>query len=140
MTSSLTNFNPEKGKEHMLLTSRKPDPKKMVKRETKAEDYLYKRLEGTEKAVKEEQNQIYDRRIKSFLDFLWKNQFAHNIYLNLDLKNDDINARPKKLKAYVARGNNGAMIKGLLKRRFWWTIVEERTPDCEFVWTQLKIN
>ena len=90
----------------------------------KAEDYLYKRLEGTEKMVKEQQNQIYDKRIKSYLDFLWKNQFAHNIYINLDLKNDDINARPKKLKAYIASGNNGAMVKGLLKRRYWWTLSE----------------
>ena len=52
MTTSLTNFANEKSKEDMLLTSRKPDPKKMIKRQMKAEDYLYKRLEGTEKAVK----------------------------------------------------------------------------------------
>ena len=32
------------------------------------------------------------------------------------------------------------MIKGLLKRRFWWTIVDERNTDCHFVWTQIKIN
>lgn len=48
--------------------------------------------------------------------------------------------RPKKLKAYVGPGNNGAMIKGLLKRRFWWSIVDERTDDCQFVWTQIKVN
>lgn len=64
---------------------------------------------------------------------------SHNVYLNLDLKHDDIANRPKKWKAYIAAGNNGAMIKGLLKRRFWWSIVEERTSDCQFVWTQLKV-
>ena len=66
--------------------------------------------------------------------------FAHSIYISIDLKNDDINARPKKLKAFVSLGNNGAMVRGLIKRRFWWTLVDERTSDCQFVWTQLKVN
>jgi hypothetical protein len=113
-----------------MLTTRKRDPTRTYKRESKVEDYLYKRLEGTEKQQREEQNQIYDKRIKSFLEFLWKNQFAHGIYINLELKNDELTARPRKLKAYVALGNNGAMIRGLIKRRFWWTLAEERTPDC----------
>ena len=65
---------------------------------------------------------------------------AHNVYLNLDFKPDDLACRPKKLKAYVAPGNNGAMIKGLISRRFWWSLSDERTPDCDFVWTQIKIN
>jgi hypothetical protein len=56
--------------------------------------------------------------------------YAHNIYINLDLKLDDLNSRPKKLKAFVTLGNNGAMVRGLMKRRFWWTLVDERTPDC----------
>ncbi len=52
---------------------------------------------------------------------------SYNFCKIIDLKYEDVNNRPKKLKAYVGPGNNGAMIKGLLKRRFWWTIVEERT-------------
>mgnify|MGYP000465835231 CR=1 FL=1 len=75
MTTSLTNFGPEKEKEDatMFMTSRKKDQNRIFKKERKAEDYLYKRLEGTEKNVKEEQNLVYDKRIKSFLEFLWKN-------------------------------------------------------------------
>jgi len=65
---------------------------------------------------------------------------SYNFCKIIDLKHEDVNNRPKKLKAYVGPGNNSAMIKGLLKRRFWWTIVEERTEDCHFVWTQIKIN
>jgi hypothetical protein len=65
---------------------------------------------------------------------------SHNIYLNLDLGHDDINNRSRKLKAYIAPGNNGAMVAGLIKRRFWWTITNERTPDCDFIWTQIKIQ
>ncbi len=77
-----------------------------------------------EKGRKEEVNLIYARRIKSYLDFLWKNQLAHGVWLNLDLKYDEINNRYRKFKAYIATGNNGAMVRGLLKRRFWWTLVD----------------
>lgn len=58
------------------------------------------------------------------MDFLFKLQIAHNISISLDIKFADLSCRPKKLKAYVGPGNNGSMIKGLLKRRFWWTIVD----------------
>lgn len=63
---------------------------------------------------------------------------AHNIYNNLDLhpSNRKINFKM----AYVGFGNNCNMIKGLLKRRFWWNISEEYTDDCVFIWTQIKIN
>lgn len=134
MISSVTSFSVEREVDRekqakvvkMVPTSQKLE----CKRETKAGDYLYKRLEGTEKAAREEQNQIYDRRIKSFLEFIWKNMFAHSVYGSLDIRADNLGTRPRKLKAYVALGNNGAMVKGLIKRRFWWSLVEERTPDC----------
>lgn len=64
---------------------------------------------------------------------------SHNIYINLDLKHEEI-SKSKKFKAYIAIGNNGAMVKGLLRRRFWWNLVDEKTNDCDFVWTQLKVN
>lgn len=40
---------------------------------------------------------------------------------------------------YVGRGNNCQLIRGLLKRRFWWTFVDKLTDDVNFVWTQLKV-
>jgi hypothetical protein len=85
-------------------------------------------------------NHVYEKRIKSYLEFLWKNQFAHNIYIKLDLAHHDISNRNKKLKAYVATGNNGAMVRGLLKRRYWWELVDEISSDCQLVWTQSKVN
>lgn len=131
MISSVTSFSVEREVDRekqmkVVLASQKPE----YKRETKAGDYLYKRLEGTEKAAREEQNQIYDKRIRSFLEFIWKNMFAHSVYGSLDIRGEDLGTRPRKLKAYVALGNNGAMVRGLIKRRFWWSLVEERTPDC----------
>lgn len=31
------------------------------------------------------------------------------------------------------------MIKGLLKRRYWWNFSEDKN-ECHFVWTQIKVN
>lgn len=34
------------------------------------------------------------------------------------------------------------MLKSILRRRTWWTIVEQNSnvESCNFIWTQLKIN
>lgn len=70
---------------------------------------------------------------------LFKLQLAHNIYINLDLKPEDISNKNRRMKYYVGPGNNSAMVKGLLKRRFWWQASED-LKQCNFVWTQVKIN
>jgi hypothetical protein len=46
----------------------------------------------------------------------------------------------KKYKAWIGNGNNGNLLKALIKRRFWWQIVEEKSWDVNFLWTQLKNN
>ena len=30
------------------------------------------------------------------------------------------------------------MVKGLLKRRYWWTFSDDKS-ECSFIWTQIKI-
>lgn len=45
-----------------------------------------------------------------------------------------------KYKAWIGEGNNGNLIKSLLKRRFWWTILDEKPQKANFLWTQLKNN
>jgi hypothetical protein len=45
-----------------------------------------------------------------------------------------------KYKAWIGAGNNGSLIKELMKRRFWWIIVEEKTMNVNFMWTQLKVQ
>lgn len=45
----------------------------------------------------------------------------------------------RRVKYYVGAGNNSAMIKGLMKRRFWW-VSSEDPDECCFVWTQIKVN
>ena len=39
----------------------------------------------------------------------------------------------------MGRGNNGKLIKGLLRRRPW-TIIVDKISEAHFVWTQIKVN
>ncbi|CAD8098530.1 unnamed protein product [Paramecium primaurelia] len=42
-------------------------------------------------------------------------------------------------KAYVGKGNNGMLVRQIIKSRWWWSIQDEQ-EQCHFVWTQLKVN
>ena len=99
--------------------------------------YLYEKMKGSQTKTHDQTNYVYEKRIKSYTQFLWKCMIAHNIYIDVDLQ---LCHSYKRQKAFVGYGNNCNMIKGLIKRRFWWTISEEYTPDCLFIWTQIKIN
>lgn len=70
--------------------------------------------------MKEEVNMVYERRIKSYTDFLYKMQYAHNIYINLDLRSEELSAKGRRVKYFMGPGNNSAMVRGLLRRRYWW--------------------
>jgi len=44
-------------------------------------------------------------------------------------------------KYHVQLGNNGAMVKSVLKQRLWWIKSKQASfQDCHFVWTQWKQN
>lgn len=45
---------------------------------------------------------------------------------------------PKSPKVFIGPGNNKMLVKGLMRRRTWWTLTE-RLDDCQFAWTQIKI-
>ena len=66
--------------------------------------------------------------------------FAHRIFDPLILTdNSDKYKAENKYKYYIGKGNNSMLIKSLMKRRFWWTAVDD-PKEANFVWTQLKIN
>lgn len=71
---------------------------------------------------------------------LWKVNFSNGLYVETP---ETIN---NNYKAYIGPGNNYYLVKGVLKRRFWWTIVEKsdgvsaNLEEFNFVWTQLKQN
>jgi hypothetical protein len=68
------------------------------------------------------ENLVYEKRIRSYTELVWKINMAHNVHVDLSLKQDSF-AKIFKYKAFVGFGNNSSMIKGLLRRRFWWTLV-----------------
>lgn len=79
----------------------------------------------------------YMKKLKNFLDFLFKVNFSNNIYVPFDFAKPDETVMYPRYRAYVGKGNNSLLVKSLLKRRFWWEIVE--TPDVSdltFYWSQ----
>ncbi len=74
---------------------------------------------------------VYERKITSLIQFLYKINFSNCIYSDLSL------SQPKTTtyKVRVGPGNNGLLVKSLLKRRFWLELVTQ--ADCNFTWTQL---
>lgn len=51
-------------------------------------------------------------------DFLWKINYSNGLYIKPS-EQDTV------YKAYVGVGNNSNLIKGILKRRFWWSITDK---------------
>lgn len=87
-----------------------------------------------------ELNVIYENKMKSYREFLFQMNLAHGCYDPVRFSEDcNMFKNDWKYRAYVGRGNNSLLIKGLLKRRFWW-IIDEEASHCQFVWTQLKMN
>lgn len=43
-------------------------------------------------------------------------------------------------KAYIGRGNNGTLVRGILKNRWWWTLAESSydAGDIQLLWTQWR--
>ena len=82
---------------------------------------------------------LYMKKLKSFLDFIFKINYSNQIYISLQ-RSEDINDM-KKYKVYIGRGNNSLLIKSLLKRRFWMEIVDNIDEEgINFYWTQNKVN
>ena len=57
---------------------------------------------------------VYERKITSYIMFLYKVNFSNSIYVDLTLSNPG-----KMYKAKIGAGNNCTLIKSLVKRRFW---------------------
>lgn len=73
-----------------------------------------------------------------YRDMLWKLNYASCLFV---FTPETVNNPNQGYKFYVGPGNNCNLIKGVLKRRFWWTITTNKSDDnINFIWTQLKIN
>lgn len=69
---------------------------------------------------------------------LWKLNYASGLFV---FTPENVPLGGQGYKCYVGPGNNCNLIKGIMKRRFWWTITSNKNEDgINFLWTQLKIN
>jgi hypothetical protein len=72
---------------------------------------------------------VYERKITSYVEFLYKLNFSNRMYVDLSL------SRPKTTyKVRVGPGNNAMLVKSLLTRRFWLELTTG--SDFSFQWTQ----
>lgn len=72
---------------------------------------------------------VYERKITSYIEFLYKLNFANRMYIDLSL------SRPKTTyRVRVGGGNNGMLVRSLIRRRFWLEIIP--SGDAHFLWTQ----
>lgn len=60
----------------------------------------------------------YPKKLKSFLDFIFKVNYSNGIYVDLSFSKQ-YDATPR-YKIYIGKGNNSLLIKSIVKRRFWW--------------------
>jgi hypothetical protein len=48
----------------------------------------------------------YSKKIKSYLDFLFKVNFSNSIYVNLDINYEEYTYASSRYKVYIGKGNN----------------------------------
>lgn len=71
-------------------------------------------------------------KFENYKDFLWKINFTNGLYAKSREEGE------KTFKVFVGYGNNSPLIKGIMRRRYWWQLVDKISEDTNFVWTQLK--
>ena len=64
---------------------------------------------------------IYEKKITSFVEFLYKVNFSNSIYVDLSMssQSDKLFGNKTTYKVFVGRGNNSELVKSVIKRRFW---------------------
>ncbi|KRX06925.1 hypothetical protein PPERSA_07088 [Pseudocohnilembus persalinus] len=71
-------------------------------------------------------------QMKDFYNLL---NFSNNIIMNTQQKTGI-----QTYKAWIGRGNNGMLVRGVLKKRWWWQLVDKSEPwdDLNMVWMQWR--
>jgi tubulin--tyrosine ligase len=49
------------------------------------------------------------------------------------------NKKQITFKAYIDKGNNGLLLKSIVKRRWWWHLVDE-IDSCNLLWTEWNLK
>lgn len=61
------------------------------------------------------------QKINKYKEFLFMVNFAHDVYRELDITKYE-----KSLKVYIGKGNNGNLIRSIMKKRFWFEEVKAK--------------
>ncbi len=78
---------------------------------------------------------IYEKKITTLIEFLYKVNFSNSIYVDLSLTGNTNRYIKKTYKVFVGPGNNSELIKSVVKRRFWLELATNKS-DSNFIWTQ----
>ena len=102
---------------------------------------LWRLINSTKPKVKIDSDLINDFKSTALESLLYhinsdNKMLNNNLQLNwLSTKYDF--QRKTSFKAYICKGNNGRIVKTVLKKRWWWTLVDKCNPEeCDFIWTQ----
>ena len=80
-------------------------------------------LQSLKELNREEKNKIF-----KVIRMEFQNLINNSNYLSI--KNPEYNFR-----AYVEKGNNGILVRELLKKRWWWHIEERDITKANLIWT-----
>jgi hypothetical protein len=69
-------------------------------------------------------NPIYEARISSYRELLFRMQWSSGSYFDMEQPEEIGTLRERRLKAWIGGGNNSPLVRELIKRRFWWQLVE----------------
>ena len=67
---------------------------------------------------------LINTKLKYYLSSVREGRKLHNLSEELNKE-----AKKKGLRVKVRRGNNSQLIKWLFKKRWWWTIEEDKEKD-----------
>lgn len=98
---------------------------------------LCKQMDAPKPRSKIDINFINEVKSHAFESLMYHINLDNNLYTSKLLSTKYEFQRKSSFKAYICRGNNGHIVKTVLKKRWWWSIVDKCDPeDCDFVWTQ----
>ena len=69
---------------------------------------------------------VYDKKITTFIQFLYKVNFSNSIYVDLSLGRSNLHNPKPEFKVKIGSGNNSLLIKSVVNRRFWLHLTNDK--------------
>lgn len=79
----------------------------------------------------------YDIRLANYKEFIFTLYYCNSVYVDTIFP-VRLDASEAKVDVFVGSGNNSALVKRILKKRWWLHILEAVTHSTMFIWTQIK--